>query len=239
MTAVAVESTAVWDALSTVRDPELDEPITALGFVTSSDTDAGTARIRLRLPTYFCAPNFAYMMVADAYDAVAGVDGVDRVDVSLDDHFASEQINAGVAAKAGFTDAFPGESHDELEELRVVFLRKSHTASTERVSKTMMRDGMSLEQLCDARLADVPPSEDLDRLLRRRVDLGLAHGPDAFLLVDDDGVRVRPEKADVHLRYARSVRVSAEWNSGHCRSMLVTRYGDDVRAAQTDSVNAG
>ena len=46
-------------ALETVRDPELDEPITSLGFVASCTVSAdGDAQVRLRLPTYFCAPNF-------------------------------------------------------------------------------------------------------------------------------------------------------------------------------------
>jgi len=36
-----------------VRDPELDEPITTLGFVASCTVSAeGQAQIRLRLPTY-------------------------------------------------------------------------------------------------------------------------------------------------------------------------------------------
>jgi len=40
-------------ALSTVRDPELDEPITTLGFVASCTVSAeGQAQVRLRLPTY-------------------------------------------------------------------------------------------------------------------------------------------------------------------------------------------
>ena len=56
-----------------MRDPELDEPVTELGFVASCTVSkAGVAVVRLRLPTYFCAPNFAYLMVADAYDAVRG-----------------------------------------------------------------------------------------------------------------------------------------------------------------------
>jgi len=85
MTATAARSAGGWQppgrgqnhatpllaALGTVRDPELDEPITALGFVSACSLAAdGTAEVRLRLPTYFCAPNFAYLMVADAYDAV-------------------------------------------------------------------------------------------------------------------------------------------------------------------------
>ena len=64
---------AVLAALDTVRDPELDEPVTALGFVASCTVSAdGDAEVQLRLPTYFCAPNFAFLMVADAYDAVSG-----------------------------------------------------------------------------------------------------------------------------------------------------------------------
>jgi metal-sulfur cluster biosynthetic enzyme len=86
-----------------VRDPELDEPITSLGFVTSAAVSAdGDAQVRLRLPTYFCAPNFAFLMVADAYDAVSALKGLRSTQVVLEDHFAGDAINNGVAARAGF-----------------------------------------------------------------------------------------------------------------------------------------
>jgi metal-sulfur cluster biosynthetic enzyme len=115
---------AVLAALATVRDPELDEPVTTLGFVSSCTVSAdGQTQVRLRLPTYFCAPNFAFLMVADAYDAVAAVPGVTAAEVILDDHFASDAINAGVAARAGFVGSFDGEAVDELDDLRATFLR--------------------------------------------------------------------------------------------------------------------
>jgi len=60
----------VLDALSGVRDPEIDESLTDLGFVAGVDVDEPDVRVHLRLPTYFCAPNFAYLMVADATAAV-------------------------------------------------------------------------------------------------------------------------------------------------------------------------
>src|SRR5438270_12032232 len=102
---------AVLAALATVRDPELDEPITSLGFVSSCTVSAaGDTTVRLRLPTYFCAPNFAFLMVADAYDALAATEGVRSVDVVLEDHFASAAINQGVAARAGFARSFDGEA---------------------------------------------------------------------------------------------------------------------------------
>ena len=100
---------AVWAALGTVLDPELDEPITSLDFVESCTvSDGRCGHRRLRLPTFFCAPNFSFLMVADAYDAVSAVPGVTRADVALDDHHASEEINSGVAAQAGFVAAFAG-----------------------------------------------------------------------------------------------------------------------------------
>ena len=61
----------VLEALGTVYDPELDEPITTLGFVGSCVvTDDGDVSVRLRLPTPQCAPNFAFLMAADARAAV-------------------------------------------------------------------------------------------------------------------------------------------------------------------------
>src|SRR4051812_37858484 len=103
MTGPAAPVTRLLAALDGVRDPELDEPVTDLGFVTSCTLSGdGDAQVRLRLPTYFCAPNFAFLMVADAYDAVSAVPGVRHTEVVLEDHFASDAINQGVAARAGF-----------------------------------------------------------------------------------------------------------------------------------------
>jgi metal-sulfur cluster biosynthetic enzyme len=127
-------NTSLLEALDTVRDPELDEPITSLGFVASwSVSPEGDAEVHLRLPTYFCAPNFAFLMVADAYDAVSALDGVHSARIVLDDHFASDAINGGVAARAGFVRSFEGEATAELDQLRIDFLRSKlhkYVAST-------------------------------------------------------------------------------------------------------------
>ena len=106
---LAASAERILEALEAVRDPELDEPITSLGFVASCTVSAdGDASVRLRLPTYFCAPNFAYLMVADAYDVVSALPGVRQVFVVLEDHFASDSINGGVAAQAGSSVLSPG-----------------------------------------------------------------------------------------------------------------------------------
>jgi metal-sulfur cluster biosynthetic enzyme len=201
-------------ALATVRDPELDEPITALGFVTSCTVSAaGQARVRLRLPTYFCAPNFAFLMVADAYDAVSAVPGVRSAEVALEDHFAADAINGGVAARAGFARSFDGEAAGELHELRADFLRKAVMAGT------------SPDRLPGMTLGEVPASPALDRLRQRRAELGLPSDDRAALLIDPaTGAPVRGEAIPLHLRRARTTAISIEANSGICRGMLRHRY---------------
>src|SRR4051795_2400386 len=116
----------VVDALGTVYDPELDEPITDLRFVGSCVVGPdGDVSVRLRLPTPQCAPNFAFLMAADASAAVWAVAGVRSVDVVLEDHYTGEEINATVNAGGAFADAFPGETRGELDALRALFQRKA------------------------------------------------------------------------------------------------------------------
>jgi metal-sulfur cluster biosynthetic enzyme len=220
-------------ALETVRDPELDEPITSLGFVASCTvSEDGQARVRLRLPTYFCAPNFAYLMVADAYDAVSALPGVRRAEVVLEDHFASDAINGGVAARAGFARAFDGETLPyggtpgaELDSLRADFLRKAVMAGTDQVCRPLLAAGTDPAALLAMTLGELPPSRALGRLRQRRAELGLPAGDRDPLLVDPvTGGRIEPGAVPLHLRKAHVTRVSIEANSGICRGMLRHRY---------------
>jgi metal-sulfur cluster biosynthetic enzyme len=225
-TAAAVSTTALLAALDTVRDPELDEPVTTLGFVSScSVSPGGDAQVHLRLPTYFCAPNFAFLMVADAYDAVAALPGVRRAEVVLDEHFASDAINGGVAAHAGFARSFDGEAVGELHELRADFLRKAVLAGTDQVCRPLLAAGTDRDRLPALTLGEVPPSPALTRLRERRAELGLPAGDDAPLLIDPaTGDRVSPGDLRLHLGRARLTRTSLEANGSICRGMLRHRY---------------
>ena len=231
MTATAASSARAWQpllaALSTVRDPELDEPITSLGFVSTCTLSAdGDAEVRLRLPTYFCAPNFAYLMVADAYDAVIGLPGVRTAQVVLEDHFASDAINGGVAAQAGFARSFDGEAVGELHDLRGSFLQKAVMAGTDQVCRPLLQADHDLADLHGMTLGDLPPSAALDRLRRRRAELGFSAGDDSPLVIDPQtGTAVATEGLPLHLRRAQTTRVSIEANAGICRGMLRHRYG--------------
>ena len=228
-------------ALETVRDPELDEPITSLGFVASCTVSAdGDAEVRLRLPTYFCAPNFAYLMVADAYDAVSALPGVRQASVVLEDHFASDAINGGVAAQAGFVRSFDGEAVSELHGLRADFLRKAVMAGTDQVCRPLLAAGTDPAALLAMRIGDVPPSRALTRLRQRRAELGLPAGDDAPLLIDPvTGASVAADALPLHMRRAKLTRISIEANGGICRGMLRHRYdtpgqGEAAEASEED-----
>ena len=223
--ATRIGEAEVREALSRVRDPEIDEPITDLGFVTSVVMTGDDAHVRLRLPTAFCAPNFAYLMVSDAMDAVREIPGIGKVDVVLDDNVDSERINAGVAAGLGFAGTFPDETESELEALRQVFRAKAHLASIERVVAALMRDqALDPEGLAHLRLRALPDTPVARALRNRRADLGLTADLDAYVLVDEHGERWDTGSLAVQLRFAKATRISIDGNAHFCRGMLRTRY---------------
>jgi metal-sulfur cluster biosynthetic enzyme len=236
MTAVVAERSRVLTALDAVRDPELDEPITTLGFVSSCVVSAaGDVVVRLRLPTYFCAPNFAFLMVADAYDVVSALPQVRSTDVALEDHFAAAAINAGVAARAGFAVSFGDEAVGELDDLRRTFVAKAVLAGTDQVCRPLLVAGLDPAALATMTLGDMPPSAQLDRLCRRRAELGLRTDPSAPLLVDPGtGDSITDAGASLHLGKARLARVGIEANTGICRGMLRHRYGTTGAGEEED-----
>ncbi|WP_181782165.1 iron-sulfur cluster assembly protein [Pseudonocardia pini] len=222
---------AVWSSLGTVLDPELDEPITDLDFVESCTVSpAGEVSVTLRLPTFFCAPNFSFLMVADAYDAVSAVPGVRRAAVTLADHHASEEINGGVAAHSGFVGSFAGEAVAELDELRHTFLSKAALAGQDRLARPFVEEGLGPDDLAALTLAEVPDSMELRRLRDRRMAIGLPYTDDAPLLIHGDGSRVTSAQVPLHLRRARLQRVGIETNGEYCKSLLQTRYSAEAKA---------
>jgi metal-sulfur cluster biosynthetic enzyme len=209
----------VLEALGTVYDPELDEPITTLGFVGSCVVGpAGDVSVRLRLPTPQCAPNFAFLMAADAARASWSVAGVTSVDVVLEDHYTGAEINAAVNAGGSFSDAFPGETRGELDALRALFQRKALLA---RQSRLLSADVSCLGELT---------GRDAERVRELRAALGIDASDDAAPFVTGDGAPVSAD--DVKFRRMASLTaLSLETNGHMCRDLLRVRYGEEVAAA--------
>jgi metal-sulfur cluster biosynthetic enzyme len=220
---------AVDAALGTVIDPELDEPITDLGFVTERVVTGRDVLVRLRPPTAFCSPSFAYLMVSDAHDAVSALDWVRGVQIVLQDHHDADRINAGIAAGLGFTGTYPEEAAGELDALRRIFQVKAHTAFIERVCSIVLREERwTVADLGRLRIQDLPAGRPRDGLCRRRRDLGMSCSPDDLVMVDESGVAWTADMIPLKLRFAKSVRISIDGNAHFCRGMLRTRYPDSA-----------
>jgi metal-sulfur cluster biosynthetic enzyme len=221
-----IDETLVTEALSAVRDPELDEPITDLGFVKEVRIDGGDVTVTLWLPTYYCAPNFAYIMAVDAKSAVGAVDGVSHVAIRLIDHHASDEINNGLDAGKDFDETFPGETIGEgLAEVRQRFDRKAFVARQQELYRQLTGNGLTPTDILGLTLADLPDTPEARRYLDRRARVGLDTSGDAPYLVDLDGKAVTAENLDRHLLFARAVSVSIEGNASFCRGLLAVRYG--------------
>jgi metal-sulfur cluster biosynthetic enzyme len=214
----------VREALGVVMDPELDEPITDLGFVRSVSVDGARVEVHLRLPTPFCSPNFAYLMSSDAKDVLTALPWTEEVVVQLDDHHDSDKINAGLAADAGYRGTFGHEAERDLEELRTTFRRKAHTAAVERCLTALLRaePDRPLDALGQVVLDDLPRGPHTEALLRRREAVGLPLAGTSPVLVDHTGAR--PDDVPMALRRARSTRISIDGNAHFCRGLLRTRY---------------
>jgi metal-sulfur cluster biosynthetic enzyme len=236
----------VWSALDTVTDPELDESVTSLEFVTSVQIQEGNdVRIEFRLPTYWCAPNFAFLMASDMRDAVTEISWVQNVQVELLDHFSASLINRGVAHKQDFRDAFPGETDDDLSAVRQKFLGKAYQRRQELLMRHLLRSGhppvwfarVTLrELLCLPLEAEGVALRNLYVFSWRRIHAGCTEESLAFTTVE--GTTLDPGEFPVYLRKVANVRRNAEFNSFICRGLLEARNANAGRAGAGTSVSA-
>jgi len=231
----------VWSALDTVTDPELDQSVTSLEFVTSVQIQQeDSVRIEFRLPTFWCAPNFAFLMASDMRDAVTEISWVQNVHVELLDHFSAELINRGVALRQDFRDAFPGETDDDLTSVRQKFLGKAYQRRQEMLMRHLLGKGWEPVWFARVSLRELilMPLEPEGVALRslyvfswRRIHAGYAEESLAFCTVE--GAALDPDEFRVYLRKVAGVRRNAEFNSFICRGLL------EARNANAESVRVG
>jgi metal-sulfur cluster biosynthetic enzyme len=236
MTIMVAETTVertseVWARLQSVIDPELDESVTELGFVTGVEVNAGgQVRVDFRLPTYWCAANFAFLMADDMRVAVAELPWVTKVTVGLGEHMYADEINRGVAAGKSFQATFGDEASGELEEVRRTFMVKAFQRRQEALLTYLLSHGHEpavLLQLNVAELAALPCDSIghglVERYLERRTVV--RSSADELAFVDHDGASLDAGEIHAYLRGLRRIGVNAEFNSAMCRGLLATRYG--------------
>lgn len=235
----------IFKRLEKVLDPELDEPILQLGFVKSIGAENGYLTIELHLPTYWCAPNFSYMMAEDTRRELLTVESLHDVTVRLTDHFAATEIEAGVNAGKSFLEAFPDEASENLCQLSDLFLRKGYIRRQERLLRNLKNAGLSLEEIAarrigdvyfedescrirrnDGRISDVGAAEVAHRYFQRRAEMDLDCSPTAPLIINLRGEEVTADQLEKYLIRARTVRVSLQANGAFCSAVLAVRRAE-------------
>jgi hypothetical protein len=209
-----------------VIDPELDESIVELGFVDHVNVRGDAVEVVLRLPTFWCAPNFAYLMAYDTRQAVLALPGIASVQVKLRDHAYSDEISVGVTCGKSFGDTFAGQTEDEdLEALRRVFWRKAFGMRQEQLVRFLQDVGLAAHDIVALRAESALPRGAAPMLrahLDRRQRLGVES---IWLITDERGQPIAAEDLDEYVRQGRKQRVSMTFNSLMCRGLLDTRYG--------------
>src|SRR5256885_16940543 len=152
---------SVLRALSTVTDPELDEPITELGFVKNlSVSEDGRVSVDLVTSTFWCSPNFVYMMLEEARDVVSKLGGINEVRVHLDGHHDSDRINEAINAGKSFSDCYGAEANGNLVELNRMIRTRALRSRLFSMATTLSKHGFSPEQLVDLSQQDVTSDGD-------------------------------------------------------------------------------
>ncbi|UVC12816.1 iron-sulfur cluster assembly protein [Mesorhizobium onobrychidis] len=224
----------VWRRLTEVNDPELDEPVTEMGFVERAEvTSDGSVEIDFRLPTYWCSPNFAFLMLDGVRKALDQLSWAPAYRVKLHDHMFAEEVNRGMEAGKTFADIFVELAEDQdLGALRETFRIKAFKRRQEAVLRGLRQHGLTDREILDMDLpaydvARFEPGEAANQKPRYRAAL-LERYPDRRMddpvFVTWEGQRIPPAALGAHLAELRGVRVNMEFNGALCRGLKQTRY---------------
>jgi metal-sulfur cluster biosynthetic enzyme len=232
--------------LAHVYDPEVDEPVTEMGFIREVEVVAATEGstgeadgviVHMQLPQYFCAPNFTYLMVDDVRRAAEKVVGSGNVQVSLVGHFEADKINDAMTDGSTFTDVF-ADALEDLDTLRDRFARKTFLIRQERVCKELEKAGIGGERILDLSVADVAElgfeGDLFAKYLSTREELGLDASAEAKFLIAADGRPVELDKLRLHRRSASVMAISFEGNGMMCKTLIAERYPSSTNTSTAE-----
>ncbi len=235
----------VWACLAGVTDPELDESVTELKFVTNADVDADNrVHIGFRLPTYWCAANFSFLMADDMRRAVGVLDWVSGVNVTLGEHMYADKINAGLAQGLSFEETFGAEADGNLDELRQTFLVKAFQRRQVALLTYLTAAGHLPEAIITLTLSDLeclPLDVEGEKLVQRYFERRHVVGPirpDVLAFITAEGAGLKAESFATYCTGLRRVNVNAEFNGALCRGLLSVRFDLDTPFVPKSQVSA-
>ena len=190
-------------------------------------------KVEFRLPTYWCSPNFAFLMALGIRREVMSLPWVSQTTVQLNDHCFGDEVNEGVNSGRNYHEVFAqycdGADLDEVEE---TFAAKAYDRRQETVLLGLRELGHSTEAIVSMTLDQLKriafQGEEEQRQKPRYFDLlisrGLASHPDDLAFPDWNGQPIGAEALTEHLGRLRSTRINMEFNGAMCRGLAKTRY---------------
>ncbi|RWK98858.1 iron-sulfur cluster assembly protein, partial [Mesorhizobium sp.] len=225
--------TELWWRLGEVNDPELDEPITEMGFVERAEVVGdGSVEVDFRLPTYWCSPNFAFLMLDGVRKALDQLSWSPLYRVTLHDHMFAEEVNRGIAAGKAFGEIFGELTEDlDLETLRETFRVKAFKRRQEAVLVGLRQHGltdreilgMDLTALDAARFEPGEAAKQKPRYRAAYVERFPGRHQVDPVFVTCEGAPI-PTTLGAYLADLRAVRINMEFNGALCRGLKQTRY---------------
>jgi ATP-binding protein involved in chromosome partitioning len=93
-----ISEQAVWEKLQEVRDPEFGKSIMERELVDSVEIEGETVRVNYHLTVPFCPKPFALHIGREIREKASQVAGVKRVEVTVQDHLQTDEINIELQA---------------------------------------------------------------------------------------------------------------------------------------------
>jgi metal-sulfur cluster biosynthetic enzyme len=238
----------VLEALSTVTDPELDEPITDLGFVKDlSVSEDGRVDVDLVTSTFWCSPNFVYMMMEETRDVIVRIPGIREANVTLGGHHDAARINEGINSGRSFTECYGSEASGELGELNRMIRTRALRSRLYSMAAALTRAGVPTEDLLDLSRSDVAvdgesfvvrsrgrafrvsePAE-IQRVARYLTFLdGLGRTTGSLMIWDLDGNPPEIAEFASALTQGRLAKANFGLNAELCRALLSARMGREL-----------
>lgn len=232
---------AVRSQLDEVTDPELDRSIVELEYVKSIIIDDNDVAVRFTLPTAWCSPTFAWMMVEDARNAVSSLDSVSDVSIELLDHMHAEEINHGVNKEVPF-DAVFEDADGTIDDIRKKFDHKARIARQYIAIDTLRTAGLTDQQIVNFRQSDIESKTSDGRLmiqlegvyvcvdadplleyLEKAEEIGIGTHQDERLFRTTDGDPIEASNLDKVQSFSRLTRANMGGQESICSSLHQSR----------------
>ncbi|ADJ15409.1 iron-sulfur cluster assembly protein [Halalkalicoccus jeotgali] len=232
------------ERLEAVTDPELDRSIVELDYIVDIEIEGGSVEVGFVLPTAWCSPAFAWMMMADAREALADHPAISDATVRLDEHMHAAEINEGVNGGLAFGEAFE-DADGEVEAVRRELDGKARVARQYRATETLLEGGLKPDQIARLRREDLSidaeagratvrvnatlsvcvDSQPLEDYLEKALTTDVADAPEKRLFATPEGEAIAPEEFETVHRRGRLATTNMSGQGHVCESLGASRIG--------------